>query len=146
VLASPAGAVTDTTEEDIAHIRRVFDIDDHQKALAFIDRLLARGTVLRHVMAWGVRRKFTHPDLRALLDAIEPSEGLSPEEIRSLEMPLLFLWGEHERILPPNHLDFWHAHLPEHAERERPLGMGHSPFLDRPGALTRRILEFIEKV
>ena len=35
-------------------------------------------------------------------------------------------------------------HLPSHARVDRPEHFGHSPYLERPGAVTKRILAFLE--
>jgi len=142
VLASPAGARTEP--EVLEKIREIFQLHDHDKALEFVDRLLAKRSPMRHFMAWGARRKFTRPDMVSFLDAVDPVEhSLSPEEVRGLDVPVLLLWGEADEILPSEHREFWRESLPSHAEVEEPTGMGHSPFLDRPGAVSRRVLTFL---
>ncbi|MBW2462533.1 MAG: alpha/beta fold hydrolase [Deltaproteobacteria bacterium] len=143
VLASPAGAQVAATH--LEDLRQLFAIRDHRGGLEFIDRLLGRPSALRHVMAWGVRRKFSKPELIQLLEAVDPEiHALTPEEVASLTMPTLFIWGAEDEILPEEHLRFWRDHLPPHIEVERPAGMGHSPFLDRPGALSRRVAQFLD--
>jgi pimeloyl-ACP methyl ester carboxylesterase len=142
VLASPAGA--HTSPKHLDELRATFSLDDHRKALEFIDRLLAKPTAMRHVMAWGARRKFRRPEMVSLLEAIDPDRhSLDPVDIAALAVPILLLWGEADRILPREHLAFWRESLPVHAEVEEPSGMGHSPFLDRPGAVSRRVLAFL---
>ncbi len=142
VLCSPAGAFTGDDEEALEQVRRVFRIRDHAAALEFVDRLLAKPPPLKHLVALAVRRKFRQRDLRDLLERIRPDDALAPAELSSIDVPTLLLWGVRDRILPETDIEFWRAHLPQGTPIERPEGMGHSPYLDRPGALSRRILEF----
>lgn len=142
VLASPAGAVGGA--EELERVRDLFRIERHDEALRFVDRLLARPHPFRHVMAWGIRRRFARPELRSWVEALDPADALSADDLAALAMPVLMIWGEHERILPESHLRFWQAHLPDRARIERPPGMGHSPFLDRPRALSELVLGFLE--
>jgi pimeloyl-ACP methyl ester carboxylesterase len=144
VLSSPAGVVTDDAE--LAAIRATFEIDDHDKALQFVDRLFARRQPLRHVVAWGVRRTFTDPGLRSLLDSIGPDDRIREAELSAIAAPVLLLWGARERILPDAHRAFYERHLPDHARVERPAEFGHSPYLERPGELTERIVRFLESL
>ncbi len=145
LLASPAGARTGP--DDLDEIRAVFDLSDHEKALDFIDRLLARPGPLRHFFAWGVRRKLSRAHFRELLEAADlDAHGFDPEALRALSIPILLVWGEADRILPTRHLDFWKESLPPHAQIEELSGMGHSPFLDRPAALSRRLATFLSSL
>lgn len=141
VLCSPGGAAMDPAE--IRAFVDGFRLDSHADALDFMDRVLARPSPLRQVFAWGVRRKFGHPDMRALLASITPEDLLKPEQLRSLEMPVFLMWGRADRIFPQVHLDFFRQHLPTHARVEEPEQFGHSPFLEHPDALTENILAFM---
>jgi pimeloyl-ACP methyl ester carboxylesterase len=142
VLCSPAGALVGDAEDALEEIRRVFRIRDHAAALEFLDRLLAKPPPLRHLFALALRRRFGQRDLRDLIERISAEDALAPDEVAGLAVPALLLWGDRDRILPESQLEFWRAHLPPDTPIERPRGMGHSPYLDRPGALSRRILEF----
>ncbi|MEM9188737.1 MAG: alpha/beta hydrolase [Myxococcota bacterium] len=144
ILCSPAGAFS--SEDDLATLREVFSLDAHEKALAFIDRVFATSPPFRHLLAWGARKRFADPDLQEILDGISPDHALSPTELRALTMPVLFMWGEEERILPASHLEFYERHLPSHARVERPAGHGHSPYLERPDDVAARILRFVDEV
>jgi pimeloyl-ACP methyl ester carboxylesterase len=144
ILCSPGGAMMDA-----ASLRRfvgTFDLDTHGDALAFVDRLFSRRNRMRHLFAWGVRRQFENPDVRELLSTTSPGDLLTPDQLASLQMPVLLLWGKDERILPRDHLEFFRRHLPEHARFEEPEGFGHAPYLDDVGAVARRILSFTADV
>lgn len=144
MLASPAGAAMGETE--LEALKAVFELNSHGEALAFIDRVLARPSALRHAMAWGLRRRLRAPGVRSVLQVAHTSQLLTAEELRRLAPPLLLIWGQAERVLPPQHLDFFRAHLPPHARIEEPRGFGHSPFLDDPRALAELMLAFAREV
>jgi pimeloyl-ACP methyl ester carboxylesterase len=101
---------------------------------------------MRQLLAWGLRRKFQNPEMRALIDSITPDDMLDPVELRGLRPPTLLLWGRDERILPASHLAFFREHLPPHARVEEPHGFGHSPYLEAPARLSGDILRFAEDV
>lgn len=143
-LASPAGA--SMTEDEFEALRALFRLRHHGDALAFIDRLLARPGWSRHLLAWGIRRQFRRPEVEAVLRVAAAEHLLTPEELARLEMPTVLWWGRHERILPARSLEFFKAHLPAHARVEEPEGFGHSPFLDDPLALVRRLADFGDEV
>jgi pimeloyl-ACP methyl ester carboxylesterase len=65
-----------------------------------------------------------------------------PESLSALEMPILLLWGQSERLLPPSALAYFRRHLPPHAIIEEPAGFGHSPHVDDPVRLGERLLAF----
>lgn len=143
VLCSPGGAPM--REDEIRELARAFHLATHADALDFVDRLFARPTRLRHLFAWGLRRQFAMPSMRALLGAMAPEQLLTPDELRSLRAPALLLWGKADRILPRAHLEFFRRHLPG-AVVEEPPGFGHAPFLDDASALARRIGAFARAV
>ncbi|HEY3446410.1 MAG TPA: alpha/beta fold hydrolase [Myxococcales bacterium] len=140
VLCSPLGAPM--KQDEIDRLLRRFALDDHDRALRFVDRVLKTEGAFRHLLAWGVRRKFGHPVMRELLSAFGEGDLLLPEEIRRLAVPLLFVWGREEEVLPPEHRDFFLEHLPAGAQVHEPPRFGHGPYLEHPEAVARQILEF----
>lgn len=140
ILCSPLGAPM--TQDEIDRLLRRFALDDHDKALQFVDRVVKTEGAFRHLVAWGVRRKFGHPVMRELLGSFAEGDLLLPEELKRLKVPLLFVWGRDELVLPPEHKDFFLEHLPEGAEVAEPPRFGHGPYLEHPGAVARQILEF----
>jgi pimeloyl-ACP methyl ester carboxylesterase len=141
VLCSPGGAALEPRE--LASLLSVFQLAGHGEALAFVDRLFAKRAPLRHLIAWGVRRRFMRKDMRSLLASVTPDDLLTPEQLAALRMPVLLIWGRAERIFPGSHLDYFRRHLPASTLFEAPEGCGHSPYLDRPGAIARSILGFM---
>ena len=140
VLCSPVGAPMD--QHEIGRFLRRFELDDHSRALAFVDRVFKTDGAFRHLLAWGVRRKFSHPVMRELLGSFDADDLLVPEELQSLKPPVLFVWGRSERVLPPEHRDFFLEHLPAGSRVEEPLRFGHGPYLEHPEAVANQILAF----
>jgi pimeloyl-ACP methyl ester carboxylesterase len=144
ILCSPSGAMM--PDEELRRFLATFALDTHGSALAFVDRLFSRRNRMRHAFAWGVRKQFGGADVRELLSSTSPADLLAPEQLASLRMPTLLLWGRDERILPRHHLEFFRRHLPEHARVEEPEGFGHAPYLDDVDGVARRILAFTSEV
>lgn len=144
VLSSPGGAAMD--EAELRRFARGFSMATHDDALRFVDRVLARKSRFRQLLAWGVRRQFRDPRVRALLSALAPADLLRPEQLAALSMPVLLVWGRDERILPRAHYEFFRRHLPGDARIEQPEGFGHAPYLDDAGAVARQILAFVAEV
>jgi pimeloyl-ACP methyl ester carboxylesterase len=144
ILCSPGGAITE--EPDLPTFLRMFRTDDHQEALRFVDRLFARRTRLRHLIAWGLRKRFMRRELQAFLNTVTTADLLLSEHLRALRPPVLLIWGKKERILPESHFDYFRRNLPESTLLEEPEGCGHSPYFDRPGLIARSILGFIDRV
>jgi len=144
MLCSPGGAPP--TREELDALRATFDIDSHEKALAFVDRMLSEPHWMRQGYAWGVRQQFRRPHLRSLLERAGSERFLSPEEVRGLVVPVHLIWGLADRILPERHLAFFREHLPPHAFIETPAHFGHAPFLHRSDELAARLVRFAQQL
>jgi pimeloyl-ACP methyl ester carboxylesterase len=140
VLCSPSGAPMD--EAALARFVASFDFARHADAVDFVDRLFARPNPFKHAFAWGVRRSFHDPHVRALLGSLTPDDLLRPGDLAALTMPVLLIWPRQERILPREQVAFFREHLPAHARLEEPDGLGHAPYLDDAAAIGRRLVDF----
>lgn len=141
VLCSPGGAAM--TDRELDALRDIFRIQRHRDAVAFIDRLFARRSRLRHLYALGVRRKLMDDRLQRLLGSVTPDSLLTAEELSELDSPALLLWGRQDEILPRSGLEFFRAHLASKPVRiEEIEGFGHSPHLEAPDRVAEKILEF----
>ena len=139
-LISPAGARTSPSEWD--ELLDLFRIDSAADAR----RLLAR---LYHRAPWYLAA--IAPELRDIMKGAAVSDVVRsatldhlplPESLSALQMPILLLWGQSERLLPPSALAYFRRHLPPHALIEEPVGFGHSPHVDDPVRLGERLLAF----
>ncbi|MHB8878246.1 MAG: alpha/beta fold hydrolase [Myxococcaceae bacterium] len=144
LLCSPGGAAMSPTE--LAAFAAGFRLGSHAQGLDFVDRVFGRRIRLRHFLAWAVRRRFAAPPMRALLDGLSQADLLRPKDLRNLTPPVRLVWGKADGILPLAHREFFRRHLPAHALIDEPAGMGHSPYLDRPAAVARQILDFAREL
>lgn len=141
VLVSPAGGRID--EEEWRSLVHTFHVRDPRDAKAFLARLYHKPPWFLPIVA----REFPHllatPAVREILDHATPENAHRPEELAALSMPILFVWGRSEKLLPSSALEFFRAHLPKHAVVEEPEGFGHTPQLESPDRVADRILAFV---
>jgi pimeloyl-ACP methyl ester carboxylesterase len=140
VLCSPGGAPM--SPEELDRLLGEFRLHSHAKAVEFIERVFAQPPRLKHLFAWGARKSFGRAPIRQLLACATTSDLLGPDELGSLSVPVLLLWGRAEKILPRSHFQFFRKHLPAHARIDEPEDFGHAPFLEQAHELTTRIVEF----
>ena len=140
VLVSPAGA--HSSDEEWQAIRRLFAITSRKDAITFLERVYHRPPWFIPFVARELPITLTRPAVRDLLESASNDHAPTPEALAALSMPVLFLWGRSEKLLPDTHFEWFSRHLPAHAVIERPYGMGHCPHFDAPGALVRRIVAF----
>lgn len=141
MLVAPAGAAM--CEEDLRALRARFTLNSHADALSFVDALFHdTKRYTRHLYAMGLRHYFSLPQTLAVLEEMQLQWLFTAEEMQSLKMPVLFIWGESERLLPKTCLDFFQRHLPPHAVQENAPGWGHGGFLDDPKGFAKRLCRF----
>ncbi len=139
-LVAPGGAPMD--DATFRSFLSRFALDDHDKALDFVDRLFHTPPAYRHLIAWGTRHQFARPAMRALMERGLAINLLTPAELGSLSMPTHVVWGGADRILLPSHLAFYREHLPAHATLEVVPRFGHTPHMDQPEALHTMLVAF----
>jgi pimeloyl-ACP methyl ester carboxylesterase len=142
VLLSPAGAAC--AEDEWTALRERFAVTSRRGAVEFIERLHHRAPAYTRLFAHELPAAMQRRAVRELLATATNDAAVTPEELASLSMPILFWWGRSERLLPPSHLAWWRAHLPAHAVLEEPEGIGHCPHLDAPRRVTRRLMSFLD--
>lgn len=140
VLASPAGAIL--PEERLRDFLSGFDFADRRAVLAFFARLNPKVPLGAQLFAGDVRANFARPAIRALLASVRSDHGIPAERLAALAPPTLLLWGQRDKLMPPEMFDWYRAHLPASAIIEEPEDVGHCPQVDRPSWTARRILTF----
>jgi pimeloyl-ACP methyl ester carboxylesterase len=143
-LVAPGGAPM--PESELPEFLSRFRLRTHRDALDFVDRLFQRPHPLRHALAWGTRQQFARPGLTNLIENVEPDDFLEPSDLEQLRMPIEVIWGGSDRVLHPAHLDFFANHLPPHAKVSVVDHFGHTPQMDHPDELHRRLLTFAREV
>lgn len=144
VLCSPAGAGMD--DEGIQGFLSRFDFEQPQVARRFVSALYHRSPFYAGIIASEVRRIFRRPFLRRLVASFRGRHTLSVEEARGLRPPTLLLWGRGDTLMLPEMLHFFRQHLPAHSRIEEPEDWGHCPHLDKPGSVTRALVEFARRL
>lgn len=70
-----------------------------------------------------------------------PNRGLSKRAHR-ISQPVLLLWGEADRICPPQYAGDFQRHMPQ-ARVETIAGAGHLPQVEQPGATVAAVRNFL---
>jgi pimeloyl-ACP methyl ester carboxylesterase len=143
-LVAPGGAAMD--DATFRSFLSRFALEDHAAALDFVDRLFEDPQRYRHLVAWGTRRQFARPAMRALIRRGLGANLLEPSELHGLRMPIHVVWGGADRILLPSHLAFFREHLPPQASLEIVKRFGHTPHMDQPEALHTMLVAFAREV
>jgi pimeloyl-ACP methyl ester carboxylesterase len=140
VLVSPAGALL--PDDEWRDLVATFRVTGRRDARRFLDRLYHRPPWFLGLLAHEFPELLAKPAVREILASATQEHAPTPAELASLAMPILFLWGQSEKLLPPSALRYFRAHLPPHAIVEEPHGFGHTPQLEEPARLAARILAF----
>jgi pimeloyl-ACP methyl ester carboxylesterase len=139
-LVAPAGARLNP--ERLAQLLASFAVDDVKAARALAHKLFARPPLLLLLFADELRKMVSTPAVRHIVSEVTPDDALAPEALRALPMPTLLLWGQREKLLPYEAVDYFRAHLPPHAEVHEVRSFGHMPQLEHPREFVRRVTDF----
>jgi pimeloyl-ACP methyl ester carboxylesterase len=145
-LVSPAGA--QVAPERQAETLRSLQVHDNRDARRLIRRLFHRAPLPALLFAGTLRRAYGAPSVQAVFSQLAEGAAsiLEPSLLAGLRMPVLLLWGGSEKLLPFEGIDYFRAHLPAQARIEVVEGFGHSPQVERPSALVRRLVAFADEV
>ncbi len=145
ILSSPAGAPL--SQEEFLALEKLFQTSTRQEAKHFLKLLYYKVPFYGFLIEGFIIQTMKKPIVRSFFDSFRDGKldelTFSGEQLQSLKMPVLLLWGSDERLLPESGLRFFEEHLPEHAVIERPERSGHSPYLERPHYFTQRIKNFV---
>ena len=139
-LLSPAAART--SESEWSELRDTFKIESTSEARQLLARLYHRTPWYLPAFAPGLRDVMKRPAIRDVVAAATLDDLPAPDRLGALQMPILLLWGQSERLLPKSSLAYLRRHLPGHAVIEEPAGFGHCPHIDDPARLAARLVEF----
>jgi pimeloyl-ACP methyl ester carboxylesterase len=67
------------------------------------------------------------------------------EELASLRLPTLLVWGSRDPLVPPELAEEWRAGI-AHARVETIAGASHAPMLERPRELVDVLLRFLDEL
>lgn len=141
-LVSPAGARV--SEARFAQLLDSFRVADVHGARALAHKLFHRPPLPLLFFADELRKMVSTETVRRIVAEVTTADLATPEQLAGLTMPTLLVWGQSEKLLPYEGLDFFKAHLP-HAEVHEVKGFGHMPQVERPAVLVDRICKFAER-
>lgn len=139
-LVSPAGAKV--ADERLHELIRTFDVQDTKKARELAHKLFHKAPFGLLLFADELRKMVSTPTVRAIVQEVKPSDAVSEEMLRALPMPTLLIWGQSEKLLPYEGLEYFRRHLPAHAEVHEVKGFGHMPQMEHPAQFVERIAGF----
>jgi pimeloyl-ACP methyl ester carboxylesterase len=139
-LISPAGAKLE--DRRFRELVSSFDVNTLAEARAMTRRLFARPPLPLLLLAGEMRNLYANPTVKSLIREVQPADAVTEAMLQGLPMPTLLIWGTKEKLLPPEGLAYFRAHLPKHAEIHEVEGFGHMPQMENPRPLVRRIIDF----
>lgn len=139
-LVAPAGG--EMTAKALAELMQALDVRTNADALRLTRRLFHRAPLLAILFASELRKMHATPAVVAMRQHAQARSHIPPDLLKTLRAPTLLLWGESEKLLPREQLDWYRAHLPRGARIEVVKGFGHVPQVERPRELVERLREF----
>lgn len=141
ILCSPAGARLE--EKGIEHLRSVFRMSEPGDGLRFMKTLYHQPPWWSWMLAPLIQKSLSRPEAQNIIKTLKPGDGLEPEEIQTLPMPVLLIWGGRERVLPSSSLAYFEKYAPPHFSLQSPPQFSHSPQRECPKELAQVILEWL---
>lgn len=142
-LLAPAGARVE--EARLRETLEALRVRTPAQARALTQRLFHRVPLGVRLVAGLMRTVYDTPAVRALVAEIPSLAYLQPEQLSRLAVPVLLLWGESERLLASEGVEYFRAHLPAHARVEVVPGFGHVPHVEVPAAVVARLCRFADE-
>ncbi len=141
-LISPAGAPM--SPEGRAEVDGRFNLETASDGREFLSCLFHKRPWYGALIGGQVVSLLNRPIVRRFFETIDIGDMLTAKEAATLEPVTLIIWGRSERILPSECLSWYRTHMPETVSFVEPEGYGHSPHLERPGDLVKRLWGFID--
>lgn len=141
-LVAPAGARV--TQARFSALKNSMSVETPKDARALTEKLFHKAPFGARLLARELQHVYRAPAVRALAEEMMFEDLIAPEVLGALAMPVLLLWGESEKLLPYESLDYFRAHLPRSAQVEVVKGFGHVPQMERPVELVKRLVSFAD--
>ena len=142
-LLSPAGAPMEPHVFDA--VIGQFEIKTYSEAREFLTRLFATFPYNSPVIAPFVLAVWARPSLHRLRLAFRHDGLISPDQARAINIPVFLSWGQRDGVLPSVVRDWLVEHIPglQRADPDDEAQEAHSPQIERPRSVARRILKFV---
>lgn len=142
-LVAPGGARV--RPERFQELAEAMQVSSTAQARALTRRLFHRPPLLALAFASALRPMYENPYVPAVFRELSEKSWIDPEVLSSLDQPTLLLWGQSEKHLPFEGIDYFREHMPKHARIEVVEHFGHVPQVERPRELLRRLIEFADE-
>lgn len=139
-LVSPAGA--QITEARFQQLLESFQVRDAKGARVLARKLFVKPPLSLLLFADELRKMMSSETVKSIVAAISTADLVQGAQLSALKMPTLLIWGQSEKLLPYEGLDFFRTHLPAHAEIHEVKGFGHMPQMEHPRAFVERVQKF----
>lgn len=141
ILLSPAGA--NAAEAELAELVSTFHFVRRGDAGRFVKRLFHRPRWYHGLVSGELARRFASPPLREFFAHVGADDLLDGAEVRALPMPILFMWGGSEKLLPAAHLAWFKRYLPAHTRIVEPPHFAHSAYVEHTDEVATLIRTFL---
>lgn len=167
VLISPAGGFEskkqwDSFRKEMEFNRKppkkINETSDHARARNYIERIYHKPPIYTFALTRPFVKALSGGGLREMvaLSEFDSASLFSENNVRTLEVSTLIIWGKSEKLFPYSHLENFKKRLKVKAPRSRtgvdvltitieePEGVGHVPQLEQPLWLSHRLDSFIQ--
>lgn len=141
ILLSPAGA--NAARDELDALVATFRFVKRGDAGRFVKRLFHQPRWYHGFAANVLARRFASPPLREFFAKVGADDLLDGAAVSALPMPILFMWGGAEKLLPAAHLAWFKRHLPPHARIVEPPHFAHSAYVEHTADVAALILDFL---
>lgn len=143
-LLAPGGARVDDAR--MQELWENLDVRTPEQARAMSARLFHRLPFALRLFGSQMQSFYGTPTVRSLIEEARREEALAPEMLSSLRPPVLLWWGEGERLLPYEGVDYFRAHLPPGSKIEVVPKSGHVPQMEVPDLVVQRLVRFADEL
>ncbi len=150
VLISPAGAPFPTSAGDVIDM---FMPNDIQQAVLGIKKVFAFPTKKAYLLAPALLGYSARPGFKSLIHSIKEFDSnpesairsllFTPKDLADFQTQSLFIWGQRDKVLPPQMRDFFDEHLNNSTTRLFPSNFGHCPQFEQPFELASYIMDWL---
>ncbi len=141
-LISPAGARV--APHRLETTMKSFDLQNNADARVLVRKLFAKPSLPMLAFAGELRHMVGSPTVKSIAREVKPDDSVTEDMLRGLAMPTLLIWGQQEKLLPYESIDYFRAHLPTTAEVHEVRQFGHMPQMEHPREFVRRLTAFAQ--
>ncbi|MBL8953258.1 MAG: alpha/beta fold hydrolase [Myxococcaceae bacterium] len=142
-LVSPAGARVEP--QRLASLKRSFEMMSTSDARRMTRRLFHRVPLAYELFAGQLKVLYGSAAVRGVLMEVKETDFIEPERLSRLSMPTMLVWGQSEKLLPYESINYFRENLPAHAEVHEVPGFGHIPQMEKPGELVDLMVGFARR-